>query len=204
MNTIQINSVDRNIRATVFAFCRMNPITLGHAKLIDHVKELADKHNGDHIVVLSTKQDSKKNPLHIDDKVSLARKYFPNTNIRAATKEFPTFLHYAKLISDNGIQHLLMVAGSDRIDEYHFLLHKYNGLPGQHNFKKISVVSAGQRNIGSNSIDGISASKLREAAIADDYEKFKLGLPYGPETLHEEMYKKVRNGLKVTVNKNNK
>lgn len=179
------------------AYARMSPISCGHAKVVDHVKSLAKEHNADHKIILSATQDSKKNPLNVVDKVKLAKKYFPGTNIVGATKEAPTFMHHAKLLSDSGTKHLIMVAGSDRVEEYHKILHKYNGQPDHHNFDKISVVSAGNRDPDAEGAVGMSATKLRGHAVAGEYDKFKSGLPPGPESLHKEMYTKVRAGLKL-------
>lgn len=175
----------------------MSPPTSGHAKLVQKVKDVAKEHNADHKIILSHTQDAKKNPLSVEDKVKFAKHYFPNTNIEASSKEHPTVLHAAKKLSDAGTEHLVMVAGSDRVDEYHKLLHKYNGQPGQHNFKKITVVSAGDRDPDAEGAEGMSASKLRAHAVAGEYDKFKSGLPKGDEKIHKELYHKVRSGLKL-------
>jgi hypothetical protein len=185
------------MKTTVMSFGRFSPISSGHAKLVQKVKDVAKEHNADHKIVLSHTQDSKKNPLSVEDKVRFAKHYFPNTNIEGASKEAPTFLHHAKKLSDSGTEHLVMVAGSDRVDEYHKLLNKYNGQPGNHNFKKITVVSAGNRDPDAEGAEGMSASKLRAHAVAGHYKEFKSGLPKGDEKIHKEMYHKVRSGLKL-------
>jgi hypothetical protein len=185
------------MKTTVMTFGRMSPPTLGHAKLVQKVKDVAKEHNADHKIVLSHTQDTKKNPLSVEDKVRFAKHYFPGTNIEGASKEHPTFLHHAKKLSDSGTEHLVMVAGSDRVDEYHKLLNKYNGHPGNHNFKKITVVSAGHRDPDAEGAEGMSASKLRAHAVAGHYKEFKSGLPKGDEKVHKEMYHKVRSGLKL-------
>ena len=185
------------MKTTVITYGRMNPISIGHEKLVNKVKDLAKEHNADHKIILSHTQDAKKNPLNAEDKVKIAKKFFPNTNIEASSKEHPTVLHAAKKLSDSGVEHLVMVAGSDRVDEYHKLLHKYNGQPGQHNFKKITVVSAGDRDPDAEGTEGMSASKLRAHATAGHYEDFKSGLPKGDEKVHKEMYHAVRKGLKL-------
>jgi len=185
------------MKTTVLAFGRMSPVSSGHAKLVQKVKDVAKEHNADHKIVLSHTQDSKKNPLSVEDKVRFAKHYFPGTNIEGASKEHPTFLHHAKKLSDSGTEHLVMVAGSDRVDEYHKLLNKYNGHPGNHNFKKITVVSAGNRDPDAEGAEGMSASKLRAHAVAGNYKEFKSGLPKGDEKVHKEMYHKVRSGLKL-------
>ena len=49
-------------KAVVLHYGRMNPPTKGHEENINGVKELAAKHNADHLVVASHSQDKKKNP----------------------------------------------------------------------------------------------------------------------------------------------
>jgi len=185
------------MKTTVMAFARMNPISLGHAQLVDKVKSTAAENNADHKIILSHTQDSKKNPLNVDDKVRIAKKLFANTNIEGASKESPTFLHQAKKLSDSGTEHLIMVGGSDRTEEFHKLLTKYNGQPNQHNFKKISVVSAGDRDPDAEGVEGMSATKLRSHAVAGEYDKFKSGLPKAEDSVHKELYHAVRKGMKV-------
>jgi cytidyltransferase-like protein len=53
----------------VMTFGRMNPPTTGHLKLINKVKEVADKHNASYSVIVSHSQDSKKNPLSSEQQV---------------------------------------------------------------------------------------------------------------------------------------
>ena len=64
----------------VMTFGRMNPPTTGHLKLIHKVKEVADKNNAGHTVVVSHSQDSKKNPLSGESKVKHLKRYAPGTN----------------------------------------------------------------------------------------------------------------------------
>ena len=131
----------------VMAFGRMNPPTTGHMKLIDKVRDIADKHNAKHTVVVSHSQDAKKNPLSAKDKLKHAKRFFPNTNLSTSDSEHPTFLHHAAKLHQQGVTHLHMVAGSDRVDEYKKKLAQYNGTHegALYNFKKITVHSAGER-----------------------------------------------------------
>jgi len=192
---------EEKLKTTVMAFGRMNPPTTGHGKLIDKVKEVADKHNGDHVVVLSHSQDAKKNPLSPEAKVTHARNLFPGTTIKSSSKEHPTFLHQASELHKSGTQHLVMVAGSDRVKEYKEKLNQYNGQTGPHghfDFKKITVVSAGARDPDAEGVEGMSASKMREHATTGNYGKFKEGLPGGTKEIHaKQLYNDVRKGMNV-------
>lgn len=192
---------EEKLKTTVMAFGRMNPPTTGHGKLIDKVKEVADKHNGNHVVVLSHSQDAKKNPLSPEAKVTHAKNLFPGTTVKSSSKEHPTFLHQASELHKSGTEHLVMVAGSDRVKEYKEKLNQYNGQEGAHghfNFKKISVVSAGARDPDTEGVEGMSASKMREHASTGNYGKFKEGLPGGTKEVHaKQLYNDVRKGMNV-------
>ena len=150
----------------VFTFGRMNPPTTGHLKLIDKVKEVAHKHNAEHSVVTSHSQDAKKNPLSGEQKVKHLQRYSPGTHFVASSKEHPTFLHHAEKLHKQGVTHLHMVVGSDRVKEMKEKLHKYNGTHkgALHNFKKITVHSAGHRDPDAEGTTGMSGTKMRDAA----------------------------------------
>ena len=183
----------------VLAFGRMNPITSGHEAVINKVKEVAKEHKADHTVVVSHSQDKKKNPLTAEQKVTHAKNAFGDTNIKAASKEHPTILHHAAELHKQGVQHLHVVAGSDRQQEMHDLLHKYNGKDsahGNYNFKSITVHSSGARDPDAEGTTGISASKMREHAAAGNEKEFHKGAPSKMSTAHKKaMYKDVRKGM---------
>ena len=194
---------DKKLKPVVMAFGRMNPPTSGHEKLVNKVKDIAAKHSAPHHIILSHTQDAKKNPLSAEDKVKHAKRAFPNTHIEAASKEHPTFMHHAKKLSDAGHKHLIMVAGSDRVDEYKKILHKYNGQEGHHNFHKIDVVSAGERDPDAEGASGRSATKMREHAKNKNFAEFKKGVPSAMAHHHaQELYKDVRKGMGLHENVN--
>ena len=188
-------------KPVVFAFGRMNPPTTGHGVLVDKVHELAKKHGAYHEIVLSGSQDKKKNPLDVSTKVKHAKRFFPHTNIKAASKTETTLLHHAARLSKAGHDHLIMVAGSDRVPEYEKLLHTYNGKPDKsgkipYSFKKINVVSAGQRDPDSEGAAGMSASKMREHATNNNFKKFKEGIPNHVSHEHaKELFHDVKKGM---------
>lgn len=183
----------------VLAFGRMNPPTAGHEKLVGKVHEVAKEHNAEHHVVLSHSQDKKKNPLSAEDKVKHAKRAFPDTNVKAASKDKPTILHHAVDLHKSGVKHLHVVAGSDRHEAMHELLHKYNGQKsthGHYNFKSITVHSSGERDPDAEGTTGISASKMREHAASGNKKEFHKGAPSKMSTAHkDELYHDVRKSM---------
>ena len=184
----------------VLAFGRMNPPTTGHEVLVNKVKEIAAKHNATHHIVLSHTQDKSKNPLSAEQKLKHAKRFFPNTNLSVATKEDPNFLAQAAKLHKQGVTHLHMVGGSDRVPEFHKLLHKYNGTHegALFNFKKIEVHSAGERDPDAEGTTGMSASKMRSHAISGNFDDFKKGIPSHVKEHHaKELYNDVRKGMNL-------
>lgn len=180
-------------RHTVVAFGRMNPPTVGHQALINAVQEHAKKVGGTAEVHLSKSQDAKKNPLSYKDKLGYAQKAFGNV-VKDSEAKNP--LDVLKSLHGKA-DHVTMVAGSDRVEEYKNLLNKYNGHPDHYTFKSINVVSAGDRDPDSEGVEGMSASKMREHAKAGEHEHFASGLP---ETLNQhshEIMSKVRSGMGI-------
>ena len=182
----------------VIAFGRVNPVTPGHVKLFDKVRSIAKKQGADHEVILSHSQDPKKNPLSPAEKLEHAKAASPKTNLSVANSSTPTLLHHASQAHKQGYRHLTVVAGADRVPEFHALLHKYNGTEGKHghyNFKSIKVVSAGARDPDAEGVTGMSASKMREHASSGNEKAFTSGAPKGVNA--KKMYDSVRKGMGV-------
>lgn len=201
----KVEDDNKTEKPVVMTFGRMNPPTVGHQKLVDHVKKIAHDYNAPHYVFISHSTDSKKNPLAVQDKLRHARRFFPETNIQASDKETPTFLHQAAKLHKAGHDHLVMVAGSDRVDEYKNKLAQYNGTHegALFNFKKIEIKSAGQRDPDAEGVEGMSASKMREHAKNNDFTSFRQGVPlHVPERHARELFKDVRSGMGLHENIN--
>ena len=185
----------------VMAFGRMNPITVGHEKLVNKVQEIAKKVGGSAHIVVSHSQDPKKNPLTSAQKMKHAKRAFPGVNVSASDKDAPNFLAQASKLHKQGVTHFHMVGGSDRADEYKTLLNKYNTVKGPHghfNFKKIEVHSAGDRDPDAEGVEGMSASKMREHASKGKFKEFRKGVPSKMTDAHaKEMYNHVRQGMGV-------
>jgi hypothetical protein len=185
----------------VMAFGRMNPVTVGHEKLVNKVQEVAKKVGGSAHIVVSHSQDPKKNPLTASQKVKHAKRAFPGVNVSSSDASAPNFLAQAAKLHKQGVTHFHMVGGQDRVDEFKHLLTKYNGVKGPHghfNFKKIEVHSAGDRDPDAEGVEGMSASKMREHATKGNFKEFRKGVPSKMTDAHaKEMYNHVRQGMGV-------
>ena len=192
--------VEKADKHAVLAFGRMNPITSGHEKLVNKVKDVAKEVGGTHHIVLSHSQDAKKNPLSAAQKVKHAKRAFPGTNFSSSSRESPNFLTQAAELHKKGVTHLHVVGGSDRVKEFHDTLHRYNGTHkgALFNFKKITVHSAGERDPDAEGVTGMSASKMRDHASNGKFEEFKKGVPSSMSHSHaKELYNDVRKGMGV-------
>ena len=183
-------------KTAVFTYGRNNPPTVGHEKLFDKTSEVAKEHGVKPHIFTSHSTDNTRNPLTPEHKVKLIKHAYPNAHVAASSKEMPSVIQIAKHLHNQGHQHLVMVAGSDRVDEYQKLLHKYNGHPDHYNFKSIKVVSAGHRDPDSPGAAGMSGTKLRSHAAAGNKQAFKSGLMSKLSDEHkEDVYNKVRESM---------
>ena len=160
-----------------FAFGRFNPPTIGHEVLMDKAKSVGGRN---YRIYISQSQDRKKNPLDYNTKLKYMRKMFPTHKRHIINSSTRTAIEVAVELSDEGYTDLIMIAGSDRVDEFDTLLNKYNGVSakhGEYKFDSIKVISAGERDPDSEGASGMSASKMRVAAGDNDEDKFKEGLP---------------------------
>jgi len=151
-------------------------------------------------IYLSQSQDQKKNPLQYKEKIKIARKMFPKhaRQIIMDPKIKNVFDVMAKLYNE-GFRKVVMVVGSDRVNEFDVLLNKYNGKKGKHgfyNFERIQTISAGERDPDADGAEGMSASKMRSAASENDFTSFSQGLPKTISNADaKSIYNSVRKGM---------
>jgi len=193
---LNIKKIEESTDSTaVFTFGRFNPPTIGHEKLIHKVKSVADEHNGHAHVFASHSEGTAKDPLPKEKKVQYLNKVAPEgVHVGSSSKEEPSFLHIAKKLHQAGHKHLVMVAGSDRVDEYKKKLAQYNGTHDKalYNFKSIKVVSAGARDPDAEGVEGMSGTKMRAHARSGETRQFKSGLPRALHPHAEEIAKHIR------------
>ena len=94
-NAIEVNPKleEAPNKTVVLGWGRMNPITVGHEKLVNKIKSVARSEAATPLIYVSHSQDAKKNPLDYDDKIMLAKKAFGNiivkSNARTVSPGFP-------------------------------------------------------------------------------------------------------------------
>lgn len=155
----------------VFTFGRMNPPTKGHERLVSTVVETAKKIGGHHVVYLSQTQKAPTDPLDWNFKRRVCEASFPGVFI-SHDRNIKT--PFQALESFKGVyEKVVLVVGGDQVSEFAERMSPYAKAWGM----DFSIVSAGERIVESNGIEGISASKMRAFAEANNRAEFFNGLP---------------------------
>ena len=190
------------MKKLVFSFGRFNPPTTGHEVLLKKVVAVAKKESADAMVYSSQSNDPKKNPLPYKEKTKFMQAMFPkhkkviqyDVGVKNAFDTLSTV--YAK-----GYRDVTMVVGSDRVTEFEKILNKYNDVEGRHGYYNfeggVKVVSAGARDPDAEGVTGMSASKMRAAAAANDFESFEKGMPAGFKG-GQSVFDAVRKGMNLS------
>ena len=182
-------------KTAAVAFGRMNPPTIGHQKVVDAIlKQKADAH---FLFVSQTHKPTGKNktrlenPLPFDVKLEFIQQAFPNIDI--GDTSVGTAIGILQNLEKQGFENVIFVCGSDRVAAFTELFNKQNGI--DYDLKSIKIESSGARDPDAEGAEGMSASKMRAAAIADDFDAFKTGLPAGLQGDADEVFSAVRQGL---------
>jgi citrate lyase synthetase len=187
--------LEQTQKTAVLAFGRLNPPTIGHAKLVDKLTRI----NGDHYLFLSQTQHPKTDPLDFPTKLKFAKQFFSNVNV--GHESVRTAIQALELLQSQGYTDIIFVAGSDRVEGFQKLFDTYNGQPDKtgkvpFKFNSIRVISAGERDPDAEGAEGMSASKMRAAAASGNLQAFAQGVP--DKKLAQTMYDAVRRGMGIS------
>ena len=177
------------------AFGRFNPPTIGHEKLMKAADKVAM--GGPLKIYPSRTQDSKKNPLDPDMKISFMKKLFPDYEENIINdSEMKSIFNVLIAADEEGYDNVNIVVGADRQAEFENLATKYNG--ELYNFDDIRVVSAGIRDADAEGVEGMSASKMRKAVVDGNFKAFKSGTPKNiKDDDVQSIFNAVRSGMKL-------
>lgn len=185
-------------KTAFFTMGRFNPPTMGHGMLLDKVSKAAGKNP--YKIFVSQSNDTKKNPLGYKDKIKFVRKMFPK-HARSVMMDtsVKTPIDAAVKLYNEGYKSVVMMADADRTREYEILLNRYNGKEARHgfyNFKSMKFVSVGGRDPNAKGVEGVSATKQRNAAKENDFTTFAQGLPKNVSNKDaKELFNAVRKGM---------
>ena len=177
--------------AISITFGRFNPPTIGHERLIEKVAKEAKSNGGEYRIYPSRSQDPKKNPLDPGTKIKFMRLAYPDhANAIVDSDNMRTIFDVLSALDSDGYSSVNIVVGGDRVSEFNSLATKYNGK--LYTFDEIKVTSAGGRDPDAEGVEGMSASKMRKAAVEGDFDTFDDGLT-------KDLSKKDREALYLTL-----
>ena len=181
-------------KTVAMTFGRFNPPTIGHEKLCDAVRKA---NPSDYKIYASHSQNPNKDPLQYAKKIAYMKQSFPKHKRNIVVSKARNVFEI--LVELNKYDNLIMVVGSDRVKEFEMLIKKYNGVASRHGFYEFSnvqVLSAGERDPDAEGVTGMSASKMRAAAQANDFDSFKQGTPL-PDAQAKKLYFDVRKSMGI-------
>ena len=162
--------------AISITFGRFNPPTIGHEKLLAKVAREAKVNGGEYRIYPSRSEDPKKNPLDAGSKIKYMRLAYPDhANSIVDNPDMRTIFDVLTALDADGYSSVNIVVGGDRVSEFNSLATKYNG--DLYTFDEIKVTSAGGRDPDADGVEGMSASKMRKAAVEGDFDTFDKGIP---------------------------
>jgi hypothetical protein len=185
---------EKSRKHVAFCFGRMNPPTIGHARLLNTTARASA--GGDYYIFLSHTQDSKKNPLDYNTKIDFVKSMYPQHADHVSYGSLRTIMEIMEFLYHQNYTDVTYVCGNDRLPAFKELLNKYNGIEGgktYYKFNSIDIVSSGPRDPDDDGVAGASASAARAAAEAGDKEEFKKIT--GAGRFAPQLYKAVRKGM---------
>jgi hypothetical protein len=185
---------EKSRKHVAFCFGRMNPPTIGHARLLNTTARASA--GGDYYIFLSHTQDSKKNPLDYNTKVDFVKAMYPQHADHVSYGSLRTIMEIMEFLYHNNYTDVTYVCGNDRLPAFKELLNKYNGIEGgktYYKFNSIDIVSSGPRDPDDDGVAGASASAARVAAEEGNKEEFKKIT--GAGRFAPQLYKAVRKGM---------
>ena len=120
----------------------------------------------------------------------MQQSYPDHANAIVDNDDMRTIFDVLTALDADGYSNVNIVVGGDRVSEFNSLATKYNG--DLYTFDEIKVVSAGGRDPDAEGVEGMSASKLRKAALEGDEDTFYKGIS-------KSLSKKDREALFLTL-----
>ena len=171
-------------KTAAFAFGRLNPATNGHELLVEEIK----KQPGDAFLFLSDRPAKlPTDPLSAQEKLDWAQISFQGIAVGLAKSA----LIAADRLHKMGYTKLIYLEGEPKMGK---VIQAYNGQKKDlhdYNFKTIDLVRL-TRDPDAEDATGMSASKLRQTVLDNDYEAFQAGITNNAMPQAEKMFLKLQ------------
>jgi phosphopantetheine adenylyltransferase len=164
----------KSAKTVTVVFGRFNPPSKGHQKLLDKAAEIAS--DGDFFIYPSRAQDNSKNPLEPNSKIRFMERIFPE--YKKQIKDNPDIVSIFDALvafSEDNYKVVNIVTGANKMSEFDRLATQYNGK--MYDFDEINVIPSDSTD--PDYTEGSDSSKMRKAALEDDFQTFKVSLPTG-------------------------
>ena len=189
----------------VFAFGRFNPPTIGHEKLLNTLRAVAQKMDAKPYLFLSHKQNAKTDPLSYKEKADYIQSTGKFADVEIGAADVKTIVQALQKLMNEGRTRVIMIAGSDRVTSFKQFLNQYNKQADKKgnlvfDFDSVDVVSSGERDPDEEGVAGASASKAREAANNGDFATFSKIVLGGKDSKKIYHTLQSRMNTKVAVN----
>ena len=176
-------------KTAAFAFGRLNPATNGHELLVQEIV----KQPGDAFLFLSDRPAKlPSDPLSAAEKLDWAQKSFNNIAVGLAKNA----LVAADRLYKMGYTNLIYLEGEAKMGT---VIKKYNGVEAamhNYNFDNIDLVRL-ERDPDDPGARGMSATKLRQTVVDNDFDAFQAGITQAAQPYAEDMFKKLQGLLNV-------
>lgn len=187
MKITEILGFGKQKKQAAFAFGRLNPATIGHEIMVNAIAQQP----GDGFLFLSNRAAKlPTDPLGPEEKLDWAQLSFNNVAVGLAK----TVLIAADRLYQLGYTDVVFVEGEDKLFP---LIKRYNGIEtAVHNYKFNSIKQLRlSRNPDADDATGMSASKMRQAVIDDDFELFKSGVTAPAQSKAQDMFNMLKQRL---------
>lgn len=172
------------------AFGRLNPATVGHELMVNAIKQQP----GDSFLFVSDRAAKlPTDPLSPIEKLDWARLSFDGIAVGLAKTVFLAVDRLYKL----GYTDITIVEGEDKLFP---LVERYNDVETKmHHYKFNSIKQVKlERDPDADDATGMSASKMRQAVIDNDFDLFQAGVTATAQPQAQEMFDKLRQKLGAT------
>jgi nicotinic acid mononucleotide adenylyltransferase len=167
---------------------RFNPVTKGHAVLIQNLIDDAKRKNAKPVVFIidaeKTGKDKNRNPLTGAQRLEILKSLYPNVIVDVVSNPVEAL----DVLDVQGMSPITWIAGSDRVSDYRKLLDYVD-------IKTCEVLEV-DRDIGEAA--GVSATMAKNAVKANDLKLFKAMMPEQlTDQVIADIFEKIRKQLGV-------